>query len=49
MKKALNTYHGRRDSLCAYLKEKLPDVIDFKIPDGGLAIWANFTIRHSLI
>ncbi|HEY4149392.1 MAG TPA: PLP-dependent aminotransferase family protein [Chitinophagaceae bacterium] len=42
MKKALNIYHGRRDSLCAYLKEKLPDTIDFKIPDGGLAIWAKF-------
>jgi GntR family transcriptional regulator/MocR family aminotransferase len=42
MKKALLAYHRRRDFLCAYLKEKLPDVIDFKIPDGGLAIWAKF-------
>ncbi len=42
MKKALNIYHGRRDSLCAYLNEKLPGVIDFKTPDGGLAIWAKF-------
>jgi GntR family transcriptional regulator/MocR family aminotransferase len=42
MKKSLNEYHKRRDFLCAYLKEKLTDVIDFKIPDGGLAIWARF-------
>jgi GntR family transcriptional regulator/MocR family aminotransferase len=42
MKKALQTYHLRRDSLCAYLTEKLPGIIDFKIPDGGLCIWAKF-------
>jgi GntR family transcriptional regulator/MocR family aminotransferase len=42
MKKALLVYHRRRDFLCSYLKEKLPDVIDFKVPDGGLAIWAKF-------
>jgi len=42
MKKALHTYHHRRDALCGLLKQKLSDVIDFKIPDGGLAIWAKF-------
>jgi GntR family transcriptional regulator / MocR family aminotransferase len=42
MKKALHTYHHRRDALCDYLKQKLADVIDFKVPDGGLAIWARF-------
>jgi GntR family transcriptional regulator/MocR family aminotransferase len=42
MKKALNEYHRRRDFLCNYLNEKLSDVIEFKIPDGGLAIWAKF-------
>ena len=42
MKKALQEYHRRRDFLCAYLSEKLGDIIDFKIPDGGLAIWAKF-------
>lgn len=42
MKKSLTEYHKRRDFLCAYLNEKLPDIIDFKIPDGGLAIWARF-------
>ena len=42
MKKALLAYHKRRDFVCSYLKDKLADVIDFKIPDGGLAIWAKF-------
>lgn len=42
MKKALLAYHKRRDFLCGLLNEKLSDVIEFKIPDGGLAIWAKF-------
>jgi GntR family transcriptional regulator / MocR family aminotransferase len=42
MKKALQEYHRRRDSLCNYMKQKLSNVIDFKVPDGGLAIWAKF-------
>ena len=42
MKKAQQEYHRRRDFMCSYLSEKLADVIDFKIPDGGLAIWAKF-------
>jgi GntR family transcriptional regulator/MocR family aminotransferase len=42
MKKALLAYHKRRDFLCSLLNDKLSDIIDFKIPDGGLAIWAKF-------
>lgn len=42
MKKALQVYHGRRDFLCDCLSQKLGDVIEFKVPDGGLAIWAKF-------
>jgi GntR family transcriptional regulator / MocR family aminotransferase len=42
MKKALLAYHKRRDLVCSLLKENLSDIIDFKIPDGGLAIWAKF-------
>lgn len=42
MKKAQQEYHRRRDFLCGLLREKLGDVIDFKMPDGGLAIWARF-------
>src|SRR5450432_609078 len=42
MKKALQEYHRRRDFLCDQLSQKLSDTIEFKIPDGGLAIWAKF-------
>jgi GntR family transcriptional regulator/MocR family aminotransferase len=42
MKKALLAYHQRRDFVSNYLSEKLSDVIEFKVPDGGLAIWAKF-------
>jgi GntR family transcriptional regulator / MocR family aminotransferase len=42
MKKAQQEYHRRRDFVCTMLKDKLSDIIDFKIPDGGLAIWAKF-------
>jgi len=42
MKKALHIYHGRRDFLCGYLQDKLTGIIDFKVPDGGLAIWARY-------
>jgi GntR family transcriptional regulator/MocR family aminotransferase len=42
MKKSVNEYHRRRDFLCDLFKQKLGDVIDFKVPDGGLAIWAKF-------
>jgi GntR family transcriptional regulator/MocR family aminotransferase len=48
MKKALQEYHRRRDFVCAALTQQLPDVIDFKVPDGGLAIWAKFNPSVSL-
>ena len=42
MKKVLKEYRLRRDFMCEMLKGKLSDVIDFKIPEGGLAIWAKY-------
>jgi GntR family transcriptional regulator / MocR family aminotransferase len=42
MKKAQQEYHRRRDFLCNQITQKLTDIIDFKVPDGGLAIWAKF-------
>jgi GntR family transcriptional regulator/MocR family aminotransferase len=42
MKKALKEYHHRRDFLCASLGDKLSDVLNFKIPDGGMSIWTQF-------
>ena len=42
LKKAQLAYHKRRNFLCSLLNDKLSDIIDFKVPDGGLAIWAKF-------
>jgi GntR family transcriptional regulator / MocR family aminotransferase len=46
--KALKTYRERRDFTCDLLKTQLGDLIDFKIPDGGMAIWAKFDKAISL-
>jgi GntR family transcriptional regulator/MocR family aminotransferase len=48
MKKALQEYHRRRDFVSAALCEQLAGEIDFKVPDGGLAIWAKFHPAISL-
>lgn len=47
--KVLKIYRERRDFTCDLLKNELGDVIDFKVPDGGMAIWAKFDKSISLI
>ena len=42
LKKALQEYRHRRDFVCSALSRLLADKIDFKVPDGGLSIWAKF-------
>lgn len=42
MKKALHEYRLRRDFLCENLATRFAGLIDFKVPDGGLAVWAKF-------
>ncbi|MDZ7900316.1 MAG: PLP-dependent aminotransferase family protein [Arcicella sp.] len=46
--KALKTYRERRDFTYDLLKTQLGSLIDFKIPDGGMAIWAKFDKKISL-
>ena len=41
-RKALRTYHARRDYFCDLLTSELSDVIQFTKPDGGMAVWAAF-------
>jgi GntR family transcriptional regulator/MocR family aminotransferase len=48
MKKSLHEYHLRRDFLCENLKKRFAGVIDFRIPDGGLAVWARFDPAYPL-
>ena len=34
-------YRHRRDALCESLRDHLGDVLDFQVPEGGLALWAK--------
>ena len=43
LKKANKIYHERRDILCSLLKEQLAGHMSFKIPDGGFAVWINYS------
>jgi GntR family transcriptional regulator/MocR family aminotransferase len=49
LKKALKAYHQRRDFFCEVLQSSLGDAIDFKIPDGGMAIWGRFDPKLNLV
>lgn len=42
LKKAVATYHSRRDNMARYLKDELGDLIEFDIPAGGMAFWVRF-------
>jgi GntR family transcriptional regulator/MocR family aminotransferase len=48
MKKALKEYRTRRDFMCSMLKEKVGNEIEFKVPQGGLSIWAKYDKRISV-
>lgn len=48
LKKSLHEYHLRRDFVCAQLAARFADIIDFRPPDGGLAVWAKFDPAISL-
>lgn len=41
-RKSLKVYKQRRDVFCDMFSEQFSDYVDFKIPDGGLAIWSEF-------
>ncbi|WP_461104402.1 aminotransferase-like domain-containing protein [Spirosoma koreense] len=41
-RKALRTYHARRDRFCDLLATELTHALSFTKPDGGLAVWATF-------
>jgi len=49
LKKSLKEYRQRRDFFCEMLRAKLPSKIDFQIPEGGMAVWANFDKRINLV
>jgi GntR family transcriptional regulator/MocR family aminotransferase len=42
LRKSVRVYRERRDVLTGLLKSELGDDVQFKIPDGGMAVWVNF-------
>ena len=42
IRKVVKIYHERRDHFCSLLKERLKNRISFKVPDGGMSVWATF-------
>ncbi|NML68544.1 PLP-dependent aminotransferase family protein [Chryseobacterium sp. RP-3-3] len=47
-RKSLKIYKSRRDLFCEILQSNFNDVIDFKIPEGGMAVWSVFDQSISL-
>ncbi|MBS7254154.1 MocR-like pyridoxine biosynthesis transcription factor PdxR [Flavobacterium branchiicola] len=41
-RKSLKIYKQRRNHFCAILQSDFKNQIEFKTPEGGLAVWANF-------
>lgn len=42
LRRARGIYQRRRDHLATLLNEQLPDLTEFRVPDGGMAIWTKF-------
>ncbi|BDW92264.1 PLP-dependent aminotransferase family protein [Allomuricauda sp. XS_ASV26] len=48
-KKNIVTYKQRRDTLSALLKQHFANILDWRTPSGGLAVWLRFKTPISLI
>lgn len=46
--RSVKLYKERRDQFCSLLSLKLQDGIHFKVPLGGMAVWALFNPKYSL-
>lgn len=42
LRRARGVYQKRRDVLARLLTAELGELVNFKVPDGGMAIWTNF-------
>jgi len=49
IRKALKSYRQRRDIFCQLLTQHLGDVVKFNMPDGGMAVWAQFDPKIDLV
>ncbi len=48
LKKSAKLYHYRRDVFCKLMEKELGNMVSFKKPDGGMAIWAIFNKKFPL-
>ena len=48
-RKSLKIYKQRRNYFCHILKSDFNDEIEFRVPEGGLAVWSNFDKKIDLI
>jgi GntR family transcriptional regulator/MocR family aminotransferase len=48
-RKSMKIYKQRRNLFCEILHTEFSDKIEFLIPEGGLAVWANFDPRIDLL
>jgi GntR family transcriptional regulator/MocR family aminotransferase len=44
----LKIYAGRREKLAVMLRAELGGIVDFRMPDGGLAFWLTFETQPHL-
>ncbi|MBS1563867.1 MAG: PLP-dependent aminotransferase family protein [Bacteroidetes bacterium] len=42
LRKSLKAYRQRRDLFCGLLQSELGDYLQFRVPDGGMAVWTHF-------
>lgn len=49
LKKTLRAYKKRRDLFCKLLRDKLNKYVQFRIPDGGMAVWVIFNEKINII
>lgn len=41
VRRARRAYHARRDAMVRALRRHLPGAVDFRVPEGGMAVWAS--------
>ncbi len=49
LRRARGIYQRRRDHLAQLLTDHLGDQVDFRVPDGGMAIWTTFSPETDLV
>jgi GntR family transcriptional regulator/MocR family aminotransferase len=48
-RKSLKIYRQRRNIFCDMLRADFGNLIEFKVPEGGLGVWANFDKKINLV